>query len=253
MSCSNHEIIFDPFDLLRNGENGIQQKILLLVLNLPFTVNSTFTTLWKKSCTKFCCDGGSNRLFDASKDSENFIPDFICGDLDSLKETTKTYYLQKNVKLEFLYDQDNTDFTKTAMFALEECHQKGIEFDCLVAYPAFGGRLDQTMANINTMFQLKEKTKKPCYLITDDDIAFLVDKGKTRIKVERELKGGWCSLIPIACKAEKVTTTGFKWNLDGDSMEFGSLVSTSNAFGENVDHVTVDTSHPLLITFGIKS
>ncbi|XP_066925981.1 thiamine pyrophosphokinase 1-like isoform X3 [Clytia hemisphaerica] len=204
MSCSNHDIIFDPFDLLRNGENGIQQKILLLVLNLPFTVNSTFTTLWKKSCTKFCCDGGSNRLFDASKDSENFIPDFICGDLDSLKETTKTYYLQKNVKLEFLYDQDNTDFTKTAMFALEECHQKGIE-------------------------------------------------GKTRIKVERELKGGWCSLIPIACKAEKVTTTGFKWNLDGDSMEFGSLVSTSNAFGENVDHVTVDTSHPLLITFGIKS
>ena len=51
-----------------------------------------------------------------------------------------------------------------------------IQFDCLVAYPAFGGRLDQTMANINTMFQLKEKTKKPCYLITDDDIAFLVDK-----------------------------------------------------------------------------
>ena len=42
---------------------------------------------------------------------------------------------------------------------------------------------------------------------------------------------------------------------DGQSMEFGSLISTSNSLDtkDGVESVTITTSHPLLMTLGYKA
>ena len=46
----------------------------------------------------------------------------------------------------------------------------------MVAFPSFGGRIDQTMANINTLFQIKSRTEKPVFLFSETDVAFLIDQ-----------------------------------------------------------------------------
>ena len=39
---------------------------------------------------------------------------------------------------------------------------------------AFGGRLDHTMANIETMFHITKLTNKPLYLMSEDSVACLL-------------------------------------------------------------------------------
>ena len=60
-------------------------------------------------------------------------------------------------------------------------------------------------------------------------------------------EGPTCGLIPLGCRCESISTTGFKWDLDGSiPMEFGGLVSTSNRIMKPVS--TVSSSHPIVFT-----
>ena len=68
----------------------------------------------------------------------------------------------------------------------------------------------------------------------DDSVGVMVGEGPT------------CGLVPIFGRCETVTTSGLKWNLDGDTSEFGGLVSTSNRVMDEV--VTVESSKPMIFT-----
>jgi len=51
--------------------------------------------LWGQAQHKVCADGGANRLFDAFEEEEersNYKPDYITGDLDSLRESVSSFY-----------------------------------------------------------------------------------------------------------------------------------------------------------------
>lgn len=55
----------------------------------------------------------------------------------------------------------------------------------------------------------------------------------------------WCSLIPIGNPCT-VTTTGLKWNLTNDKLEFGGIISSSNEFNFSEKLVTVVPNNTLL-------
>ena len=52
------------------------------------------TTLWNSFECKICADGGANRLFDQLEVEKRplFIPNFIVGDLDSVRDEVKQFY-----------------------------------------------------------------------------------------------------------------------------------------------------------------
>ena len=74
----------------------VAEKINLIILNSPVFNLSIISHLWSSCRYKICADGGANRLFDtcitASKNIDDFIPDFIVGDLDSARSEVIDYY-----------------------------------------------------------------------------------------------------------------------------------------------------------------
>uniref|UniRef100_A0A4W5PV55 Thiamin pyrophosphokinase 1 n=1 Tax=Hucho hucho TaxID=62062 RepID=A0A4W5PV55_9TELE len=129
------------------------------------------------------------------------------------------------------------------------------------------GDFDSITAEVKAFY-----TEKKCRLIETADqeltdftkcLAIMVDEIKKqqlqdmrhRLGVNTGLEGKWCSLIPIGgpCRTH---TTGLKWNLDNQVLQFGKLVSTSNTYepvaqGDQRKPVTVTTDQPLLWSMGI--
>ncbi|KAK2175866.1 hypothetical protein NP493_702g05037 [Ridgeia piscesae] len=106
------------------------------------------------------------------------------------------------------------------------------------------------MGNINTLFKGSAQTDLPIYLVGSKTITFLLNAGSHQIDVNSKSRGVHCGLVPIGHPCNHVTTTGFRWNLSNQTLAFGQLVSTSNAFTDS-PVVTVDTDHPLILTMDL--
>lgn len=83
---------------------------------------------------------------------------------------------------------------------------------------SFGGRIDQTMSQINTLFQHPVPNDVNLYLRSHQTLAWLLQPGHHEIIAPEEYaaKQFWCSYVPMDGKCN-VTTNGFKWDL---SMRF---------------------------------
>lgn len=189
-----------------------------------------------------------------------YRPDLITGDLDSLHPQTREYYEQRlGVQIVRQYDQNYNDLDKSIRSIPKHYRT------CLV-YGAFGGRMDQEMAAVQALFTYLD-TIPQIWLFDDQNAAILLGPGEehhiycpnyrdaadaTELApgqgYERRVlgEGPTCGLIPIGEPCQSVTTRGLQWNLHGDPLAFGRLVSTSNRIVERC--VTVQCSHPLLFT-----
>jgi thiamine pyrophosphokinase len=68
----------------------------LLVLNSDSVEGDVLRRLWNQCGTHVCCDGGANRLHGVfgrdEKEKDDFIPNAIVGDLDSVRDDVKDFY-----------------------------------------------------------------------------------------------------------------------------------------------------------------
>nr|XP_022346148.1 thiamin pyrophosphokinase 1-like isoform X1 [Crassostrea virginica]XP_022346149.1 thiamin pyrophosphokinase 1-like isoform X1 [Crassostrea virginica] len=228
-------------------------RIALLLLNQPTPYNKPFlASLWRKVLFRASVDGGTNHLYNVSKDDPDaFLPDLITGDFDSIQDSVKQFYQEKGVEIVATPDQNYTDFTKAIMEVSKRTQD--MQIDCIFVYGSFGGRLDHVFANINTLYEATQYTKSDVLHFSEDTVAFLLRSGKHKIVVDPGLCGEWCGLIPVGGPCHCVSTQGLKWNLDKGTLRFGELISTSNTLDSDViDAVTVETDSPLLWVMAIS-
>jgi thiamine pyrophosphokinase len=204
-------------------------------------------------------------LFDAthnltkeSTSSNNYVPDLIRGDLDSLRPDVRKYFARNGVRIEKDHAQDTNDLDKCLQVVWKEWLESNCSNHRICIYGAFGGRFDQEMASIQALYTWKQAFQNRLFLYDDHTSAFLLSDGVVneirmpfygeRVPTDAEIGDGpTCGLIPLGSKCDCVTTTGLKWNLAGDvPLQFGGLVSTSNRVMDEV--VTIQTSHPLVFT-----
>lgn len=203
-------------------------------------------------------DGGTNFLPRASeqqtdsKDSKRYkIPDIICGDFDSVDRSTLDYFEQLGSKIILTPDQDETDFTKAVEIVFQVEKERGYSFDVILAINTIGGRPDHLLSNFNTLHKFGYSSTPVILYDIGTSISWVLQSGFKHMitaidKIPSPPEGiPWCSLVPLT--GDVVTsTTGLKWNLNRDTLKFGSFISTSNEFASRSTTVSVECNSSLL-------
>ncbi|KAJ9076382.1 cAMP-dependent protein kinase subunit [Entomophthora muscae] len=212
----------------------------LIILNRPISPNClVFKNLFKQANIRVCADGGANELYQTfvvdlknkaleNNESESFIPDYICGDLDSLLPEVEEYYKNKQVPIRHVQDQDSTDLTKSLQLIEElETSKNSVEKKLdIVVYGGIGGRFDHSLATIQFLYHIHDRL---ALVYSPKNITILLESGlKHTIHLPSQSQGNSCGLLPIGGPVTQCSTSGFRWNLTKQALEFGGLVSSSN-------------------------
>eukprot|EP00898_Chlorokybus_atmophyticus_P008319 jgi/Chlat1/8489/Chrsp80S07886 len=218
----DEEVMEHRSDFLRGDGGDKPGGFALLLLN--FTLPKNTPELWKRASIRVCADGASNRLYDeiprwfpgvpADTVRTRFVPEYIKGDLDSLRPDVRDYYSRQYI----------------------------------VVVGSLGGRLDHELSNISTMHRFAHLR---VVLLSDTNSARLLVRGRRHIVVpDRGLEGPICGLIPVGAPARHVNTAGLRYNLSDGVLAFGVLVSSSNAIVS--DEVLVSADNHLLWTTSLQ-
>ena len=279
---------WEPLSIISNRTDVDASKNALVILNQPICSDCKLARLWHQSCLRVCADGGTNRLHEWSSRQQpalaaEYIPDYICGDLDSVDSVIQRSYEAKGAQSIKLHDQDATDFTKTLKYVQELKRSGKAQFEkysrianvyCLCE---FGGRLDHAISNFSTLYEMSHSDDDlKVYLISSESISFVLKRGINFIFLnepdesasEPSVLGTHCGFFPMV-KPAVVTTHGLKWNVSDAELEFGKFVSSSNEFSfesnaalESLSpspasmadsrYVMVKSSEPLLWTMSVR-
>lgn len=151
-------------------------------------------------------------------------PQLVVGDFDSIDEKGEQLlagiegeHPEKVVRLKT--QKDDTD----TLAALKEGLKRGYRKFRL--YAAMGGRLEHTIANLQTLLYLKEQGAQG-YLMDAECMVFLIQE---EISFQQEMEG-YLSLFAMNGKAEGVTIRGMKYLLQDAVLTESFPVGISNEF-----------------------
>ena len=93
----------------------------------------------------------------------------------------------------------------------------------------------------------------PVLMISSHSVDWLLQPGQHTIQIPPEDRDQLhCGLIPLGEPCSNIKTEGLKWNINPqDTLAFGTLVSTSNKFDPNAEHVVIRTEKRILFTMEV--
>jgi len=162
-----------------------------------------------------CADGGTRHALRLG-----IQPDVVIGDLDSL--STRMRENLKQVKIIELVDQDKTDLEKAIDYLLKRRAKR------ITVLGATGKRIDHTLANVALLATYQPRVN---LTLVDPTGEILIVQTKVTFPAKR---GATVSLLPID-GAPRVTTTGLRYPLTNETLEFGSRGVSNEVVGSTVE------------------
>lgn len=155
-------------------------------------------------------DGGLRHL-----EERGLLPDLVIGDFDSLEEVPNDLHT-----IVLKPEKDDTDM----IAAVREGIKAG--YDSFYIYCGTGGRIDHTIANIQTLAWLSENGMRGL-LFDRDTIITAITEGKLRFE---KIPTGYVSVFSHATRAEGVYLKGLKYELENAVLAHTFPLGTSNEF-----------------------
>jgi len=171
-------------------------------------------------------DGGTKHLWRLGH-----LPDVVVGDMDSLPQQVRQWLAAASVPLSVApVIKDETDLELALLHAAT--HYK----EDILIFAAFGGRLDQTLANILLLAHPALAAYR-IELLTPYERAWLVT-AETEIRGQI---GDTVSLIPLGGEVLVRQTTGLQWPLIDEILAFGPARGVSNTMTSPVATVSIES------------
>lgn len=142
---------------------------------------------------------------------------FISGDFDS---HCHSELVGESFEIIETPDQNKTDFEK----ALDILQTKGVKK--VDVYGGSGGEMDHFLGNLTSAFQFKNEMEIRFF---DEFSTYYFIPNSFELN---EVKGKMISLYPFP-SAEKMTTQGLNWELNGETLNMTSRIGTRNFAKEN--------------------
>lgn len=169
-------------------------------------------------------------------------PDLIVGDFDSITdsfvgalEEIEKRSPEKVVRLNTMKDDTDT------MAALKIGIEKG--FETFYMYGCGGGRLEHTIANIQSLIYLKDRDLKG-YIMEGEGMTFVMRDESVSF---REAMEGYVSLFALDPVIKGVTEKGLKYTLEKAELTYGFPLGVSNEFIGVQSEIVVDSGTALVV------
>ncbi len=156
-------------------------------------------------------------------------PHLVIGDLDSLdSEQRKRLESEETDLLTFPADKDETDLELALLHVASQNAEE------ILILGALGGRLDQTLANIQLLARPELES-----------LDVRISDGRQTVRLIRDqieilgASGDRVSLIPFDGDVQGVRTEGLAWPLSGETLFFGQARGVSNLMSGKTARVQV--------------
>jgi len=179
-----------------------------------------------------CADGGTGHAL-----ALNVTPNLVIGDMDSVEMSQLQKLKEAGVSIElFPRDKNETDLE----LAISSAVELGPEQIIIVA--ALGGRIDQTLANICLLTDLRLST----FDIRLDDGVEEIFFCRDQVQVHGK-RGDLVSLLPWGTSVGGVQTRGLKWPLKDETLYPDKTRGISNEMLSEIASVRISTGELLVV------
>ena len=173
------------------------------------------------------------------KNTEKFsiTPDLIVGDFDSLKYTPQGENVVVHPEI-----KDETDTILAVDIAFEKGYRNFVIYGCL------GGRLDHTLASIQTAAYIAEKGGTAVFK-SEENFMTVVKNSSIHFTSDCE---GYISVFSLSENADGVTEKGLFYELDNSKMIADYPLGISNRFTNRESVISVKNGKLCIIWNGTK-
>lgn len=175
-----------------------------------------------------CADGGYSLAY-----KEGIIPNVVIGDFDSDKSNINF----NGEIISYPSEKDDTDSMLCIKYALE----KG--FKNIIIAGGIGGRLDHTIANIQSLAYAFEQGAD-IKMIDENNIVFILENNKIEIE---KYKGWKLSIFALRPKCKGVSLYNVKYPLDNVILTDSFPLGISNEFKEGKAKIECTDGRLLII------
>jgi thiamine pyrophosphokinase len=207
----------------------------IIVANGEFVKPETYPWELEQIDIIIAADGGTQHCR-----SLGLVPSIVIGDLDSTNfEEQQTIKDNDNIKV-IIYprDKDQTDLE----LALHYAKEIGVTDIYLIGL--YGGRIDQTLANI-LLLTRKEWSDIDMVVLNGPETAYIMHESRPLIISGKV--GDIVSLIPLSPKVSVGKTNGLRWQLIEQEMFFGTTLGISNEMIKDICQIQIKTGILLVI------